>query len=81
MNLEAVMALSLKVITDWRVILITIATLLVWAALRYVGSIYHKRSPPRQRSSASSSIKIPSLKRKAISRMEATAESENDLIE
>jgi len=81
MNLEAAMALSLKVISDWRVILVTIATLLVWAALRYVGSIYHKRSPPRKRSSSSSSIKIPTLKRKAASRAETTAESENDLIE
>jgi hypothetical protein len=49
MPLSETLALSLQVIADKRVIFITLAVLLVWAALRYVGSVYHKSSAPRRR--------------------------------
>jgi hypothetical protein len=49
MGLQEALALSLKVLGDWRVLFITVAVLLVWAGLRYVGSVYHRRSPMRPR--------------------------------
>jgi len=49
MSLSETLALSLKVLADWRVVVIAVAVLLLWAALRYVGSVYRKRSRPRPR--------------------------------
>lgn len=46
MNLTETLELSLKVLSDWRVDAVTIAFILAWAALRYVGSVYRRR-PPR----------------------------------
>jgi hypothetical protein len=43
MDLQEAFAIAIKVIADWRVIFIAIAVMLAWAALRYVGSVYHKR--------------------------------------
>ena len=48
MGLQEALALSFKVIADWRVIFIAVSVLLLCAALRYVGSVYHNR-PPRPR--------------------------------
>jgi hypothetical protein len=45
MGMDQAIAISIKVISDWRVISITILVLLVFAAMRYVGSVYNKRSP------------------------------------
>ena len=46
MDLAAALELSLKVLSDWRVIAIALVVILAWAALRYVGSVYRRR-PPR----------------------------------
>ena len=45
MDLKGALALSFKVIADWRVLFIAIAIMLAWAVLRYVGSVYHRRRP------------------------------------
>jgi hypothetical protein len=55
MDLNATFQLALKVLTDWRVIAITAAVLLLWAALRYVGSVY--RSRPAFQASRFASLK------------------------
>ena len=47
MDIQAALELSMKVIADGRVIFITVAVLLSWAALRYVGMVYHKPAKKR----------------------------------
>lgn len=47
MDFAGTLALSIKVLSDWRVIFIAAAVILLWAALRYVGSVYRSRSPRR----------------------------------
>jgi hypothetical protein len=49
MDLSGIINLSFKVISDRRVLFITIAVILLWAALRYVGSVYRDRSSRRNR--------------------------------
>jgi hypothetical protein len=53
MDLGETLALSIKVIADWRVISIAVAFLLLVAALRFVGSAYRRRPSPRRRPAAS----------------------------
>ena len=53
MDIGETLALSIKVIADWRVAFIAVAFLLLATALRFVGSAYRKRSSPRPRSAAS----------------------------
>ncbi len=49
MNLAQSLSIALKVLSDWRVLFIALAAILVWAALRYVGIVYSRapRSKPR----------------------------------
>jgi hypothetical protein len=42
-ELQAALEIAFKVLLDWRVIFITVAVLLAWSALRYVGIVYHKK--------------------------------------
>jgi peptidoglycan/LPS O-acetylase OafA/YrhL len=51
MDLAETISVSLKVLSDWRVASIALAVILAWAALRYVGSVYHRRSRARPRPS------------------------------
>ncbi len=51
-SLTESLSIAIKVLADWRVIAIAIAVLLVWAALRYVGSIYHRRPKVASRPTA-----------------------------
>lgn len=49
MDLSEMLAIAIKVIADWRVVLVTVGVLLVFAILRYVGLVYHKRPRTRPR--------------------------------
>ncbi len=58
MDLKGYIDLSIKVLTDWRVLGCTLAIFVIWAMFRYVGIIsqHHPRSysrpkapPPRSR--------------------------------
>ena len=46
MDLKAYIDLSIKVLTDWRVIACAAAILVIWTLFRFVGIISH-RSPRR----------------------------------
>jgi|GEM_PF-5797957 hypothetical protein len=63
MDLAETMSLSFMVISDRRVIFIAVAVILIWAALRYVGTVYHDRSPRRSRPAAGGKRKVASPKR------------------
>jgi hypothetical protein len=52
MDLGETLALAVKVIADWRVVFVAVAFLLLAVALRFVGSVYRRRSSPRRGSSA-----------------------------
>jgi hypothetical protein len=54
MELSEMLYLALKVIADWRVVFITVAVLVVFAILRYVGLVYHRRPRTRARPPSSS---------------------------
>ncbi|MGA2545736.1 MAG: hypothetical protein ABSF43_04270 [Rectinemataceae bacterium] len=81
MSLGEALAVSLKVIADWRVILITVAVLLIWAALRYVGSVYRKRSSPRRRTVPPAYSRPSSPTVRPASRAGAETASAKDMIE
>lgn len=53
MDLTGMLSVSFKVLGDWRVDFIALAVIITWAALRYVGSVYHRRPRPRPRPPAS----------------------------
>jgi hypothetical protein len=44
MSVAEYLALFAKVLSDWRVPFIAVATILAWAALRYVGMVYDRRT-------------------------------------
>jgi hypothetical protein len=48
MDLEGYLSLFARVLSDWRVAFIAVATILAWAALRYVGMVYDRRPRRRQ---------------------------------
>jgi hypothetical protein len=48
-DIQESLSVAFKVIADPRVLFISIAVLLVWAALRYVGSVYHRKPRTRAR--------------------------------
>jgi len=56
MDLAGTLSLSIKVISDWRVLSATVGVLLLWAVLRYVGSVYRQRRP---RGSGQAAVKGP----------------------
>jgi hypothetical protein len=62
MELNETLALSLKVLADWRVLLITVAILLSWAALRYAGSVYRRAGPRRRVPKASPTKNRPAAR-------------------
>lgn len=74
MDLNQTLALALKVIADWRVIFVTLAVLLLWAALRYVGTVYHRRAP--RRPSAPRSLKAPAARGRSAAQAPAEASDE-----
>jgi hypothetical protein len=50
MDLDEALGIAFKVLQDWRVIAITVAAIIAFAALRYVGSVYSRgRAPSRAR--------------------------------
>jgi hypothetical protein len=49
MDLPGIINLSFTVISDRRIVFITIAVILLWAALRYIGSVYRDPSARRNR--------------------------------
>jgi hypothetical protein len=49
MDLSEALSISFKVLADWRVDFIALAVIVAWAALRYVGSVYRRRSKTRSR--------------------------------
>jgi hypothetical protein len=66
MPLEKYFSISLRVLSDWRVIAIALLTLGVWAVLRYVGMVY--RRPvlrPRARPPAPAAKPAPAKRRGA----------------
>ena len=75
MGLNEALTLSTKVLADWRVIAVTLAIFLVWAALRYVGSVY-RRPYPRSRPTARIAPKPASAKRRSGARAEGAAAGE-----
>lgn len=80
MEFGAAIAVSLKVLADWRVIAIAVGTLLLWAALRYVGTVYHKRIPTRPRASAPGPAREPAA-RGAPQRSRGSAASGEGMVE
>lgn len=71
MDLDGYIALSLRVIEDWRVVFIAVASIIVWAILRRVGVVYHPGprrrpqvktpAPPRPRRSPLRREQAPTL--------------------
>jgi hypothetical protein len=49
MDLAQGLSIAIKVLADWRVVFIALAVIVVWAALRYVGSVYHRRPKTKPR--------------------------------
>lgn len=47
MGLDAYIALSIRVLTDWRVIACAVAVLVIWTLFRFVGVIAQRRPPYR----------------------------------
>jgi hypothetical protein len=68
MGLSEALALSLKVLADWRVIFIAAAFLILMAALRYAGSVYRSAAEPRRRRPAPLLKKSPASGRRAAAR-------------
>jgi hypothetical protein len=60
MDLSEMLSIALKVISDWRVVFITVAVLVVFTILRYVGIVYHKRPRTRARPPLPTSAAEPS---------------------
>jgi hypothetical protein len=56
-------------------------TLLLWAALRYVGTVYHKRIPARRRASAPDPAKAPAAQVAASARSRGSAASGEGMVE
>ena len=53
MDLSEALSISFKVLADWRVDFIALTVIVAWAALRYAGSVYRRRSKTRSRLSPS----------------------------
>jgi hypothetical protein len=80
MELSDMLGLAFKVIADWHVIFVTLAFLLVFAILRYVGLVYHKRPKTKARHSPSGPAVAKSEGGAAPAR-ELVGDSDSDLIE
>ena len=85
MDLQEALALSLKVLADWRVIFIAVVVILVWAVLRYVGSVFHRPVKPAPKapiakasSPASSGGKPKGRAEKAATRSTSQSRAAND---
>ncbi|MDA8427533.1 MAG: hypothetical protein M0Z80_15510 [Treponema sp.] len=52
MDLNGYMALSMQVLSDWRVVFVALGSIIVWSILRRVGVVYH--AGPRRRPQAPS---------------------------
>jgi hypothetical protein len=46
MSFRESISVTLSVLGDWRMILVTIVTILTWALLRYVGMVYRRKKIP-----------------------------------
>ena len=79
MDLTESLALSIKVIADWRVIFIAVAVLLVVSALRYAGSVYRGATGPKRRAPPSAPRKAPAAK--ASSKGAEPEESDEGMVE
>lgn len=74
MDMTETINLCVKVLSDWRVDFIALAVLLIWAALRYVGSVYRRSAPRRAGPSAGSTPKNASPR---VGRTRAAPENES----
>lgn len=43
--------IAIMVLSDWRVIAVAVGTIILWALLRYVGSVYRRPKLPAKRRS------------------------------
>jgi len=59
-DLNGYIALSIRVLSDWRVVFVALGSIILWAILRRVGVVYHTIPSQRPRS--------PSVVRKALPR-------------
>jgi hypothetical protein len=75
MDLNGYLSLFTRVLSDWRVVFIAVATILAWAALRYVGMVYDRR--PSRGAAARSSFRLAAPAPKA-PRARAQKEEEED---
>ncbi len=75
MSVSEYLALFARVLSDWRVPFIAVATILAWAALRYVGMVYDRR--PR-RSSPRPTAPRPASPRSRSARSAAPAAEEEE---
>jgi hypothetical protein len=75
MEISEYLSLFARVLSDWRVPFIAVATILAWAALRYVGMVYDRR--PR-RSSPRPMMPRPASARSRASRPAASAAEEEE---
>jgi hypothetical protein len=49
LDLTQSLSVAFKVLADWRVLFTAVAVMALWSALRYVGSVYHRRPKVRPR--------------------------------
>jgi hypothetical protein len=75
MDLSGYLSLFTRVLSDWRVVFIAVATILAWAALRYVGMVYDRR--PRRGAAARSSFR-PAAPAPKAPRAQAQREEEEE---
>lgn len=79
MDLTGYLSLFARVLSDWRVVFIAVATILAWAALRYVGMVYDRR--PRRGAAARSSFRpaAPAPKASRVRAQKEEAEEEETI--
>jgi hypothetical protein len=77
-DLDGYIALSLRVLEDWRVIFIAIGSIIVWTILRRVGAVYHvgprRRPQPRTPSP-------PQPRRTPVRRVQSPIEDDEEVVE
>ncbi len=67
MDLNGYIALSMRVIEDWRVVFIAVASIVVWAILRRVGVVYHPGPRRRPQVRAPAPPRRPPVRREQVS--------------
>jgi hypothetical protein len=79
MDLAGYLSLFARILSDWRIAFIAVATLLAWAALRYVGMVYDRRPRrPAPRTRPTRPASRPASPPARASRASAPAEEEEE---